>query len=851
MSKPASANVEAASKILAGEPIDNKNLLDLAIALQQERAFGLARRILERNQQRITAPDTDKTLARKLTQLLSLSTYKDPDLNPLDKLDRALEILRSLDNLDLNAKSATKDQETLGQVGSIFKRKWELTNQSSYLETSLAYFAHGYKQGVANDFGYTGINAAFIEDILADLESNDSDRLAKIKHARKIREDIIAVVPTLTDPKQWWYPVTIAEAYFGLERYIEAGEWLKQAADLPNVAEWEWETTARQLARLLQLQNKHHTPAEARLVLEDFLGNRAAGLDALLKGKVGLALSGGGFRASLFHIGMLAKLAELDLLRNVEYLSCVSGGSIIGAHYYLEVRNLLQAKADANITREDYIAIVKRVEKDFLDGVQTNVRVQVLSEWLVNAKMIYSQDYSRTNRLGELYEEKIFSRVKPLTQSGESTAPAKLFINELKIQPQGEQEGFSPKEQNWRRAAKIPILVLNATPLNTGHNWQFTTTWMGEPPAGAGSQIDPNYRLRRLYYQDAPPAHQNVRLGDAVAASSCVPSLFEPLPLSELYPDKIVRLVDGGVHDNQGTAALLEQGCNVLLVSDASGQMDAQDDPSKGLLGVPLRANSILQARIRESQFRELDARKRSGLLQGLLFIHLRQGLESQPVDWLGCNDPSESTPDTPALPYGIQREVQKKLATVRTDLDSFSDAEAYALMTSAYRMTEYALNNPVNTLGFATKEASTQAWTFLEIEPELQKPGNDTPILRQLRVADRLFFRVWLLSKTLKTIGYGIAAAILWLLAYLSVQWWSVPLSTTWGHLLTGLFLIVLGTTLWKPVLQVFQYRKTIQEVLIGLGMVVVGSVLAKVHLKVFDKLFLSQGSLKAFGKK
>lgn len=31
--------------------------------------------------------------------------------------------------------------------------------------------------------------------------------------------------------------------------------------------------------------------------------------------KLGLALSGGGFRASLFHIGVLARLAERDLLR--------------------------------------------------------------------------------------------------------------------------------------------------------------------------------------------------------------------------------------------------------------------------------------------------------------------------------------------------------------------------------------------------------------------------------------------------------------------------------------------------------------------------------------------------------
>jgi len=583
-----------------------------------------------------------------------------------------------------------------------------------------------------------------------------------------------------------------------------------------------------------------------KAVLTEFLGSRAAGLESLLKGKIGLALSGGGFRASLFHIGMLAKLAELDLLRYVEYLSCVSGGSIIGAHYYLEVRNLLQEKTDAQITQEDYIDIVKRVEKDFLDGVQTNVRVQVLSEWLASAKMIYSPDYSRTNRLGELYEEMIFSRIKsPESTANKATGGEKLFLNELKIQPQDEEPGFSPKDQNWRRAAKIPILVLNATPLNTGHNWQFTTTWMGEPPAGTGSEIDTNYRLRRMYYDDAPEPHNKMRLGYAVAASSCVPGLFEPLQLSGLYKDKIVRLVDGGVHDNQGTDALLEQGCNVLLVSDASGQMDAQDEPSKGLLGVPLRANSILQARLRESQYHELDARRRSGLLQGLMFIHLKQGLDSQPVDWVFCQDPSDPVTNKPLLPYGIQCEVQSKLSTIRTDLDSFSDAEAYALMTSAYRMTEHALRNPIATLGFATNGASPQSWKFLDIEPEMQKPGSDTFLQQQLRVADKLFLRVWLLSKSLKIIGIMVIVALLGLLAYLSYLWWSVPLTITWGHILLALFMLALSVTIFKPVVQIVQYRKTAQDVLIGLGMVVVGSLLAKLHLKFFDKRFLEQGRL------
>ena len=85
------------------------------------------------------------------------------------------------------------------------------------------------------------------------------------------------------------------------------------------------------------------------------------------------------------------------------------------------------------------------------------------------------------------------------------------------------------------------------------------------------------------------------------------------------------------MHDNQGTAALLEQECTVLIVSDGRGQTDAQDDPSTGLLGAPLRANSVLQARVREAQYRELDARRRAGLVRGLAYLPLKKDLEAEP----------------------------------------------------------------------------------------------------------------------------------------------------------------------------------------------------------------------------
>src|SRR5262249_54912017 len=153
--------------------------------------------------------------------------------------------------------------------------------------------------------------------------------------------------------------------HFGIGNYDEAIDWLKHGQEDATargiaVAPWEYESTARQLASLGRLCDHAEGDAQAPDkrafgkaidALTKFFGKKE--IDSVHVGKVGLGLSGGGFRASLFHIGMLARLAELDVLRHVEVLSCVSGGSVIGAHYYLEVRKVLQTKPDDEITRQD------------------------------------------------------------------------------------------------------------------------------------------------------------------------------------------------------------------------------------------------------------------------------------------------------------------------------------------------------------------------------------------------------------------------------------------------------------------------------------------------------------------
>ena len=60
--------------------------------------------------------------------------------------------------------------------------------------------------------------------------------------------------------------------------------------------------------------------------------------------KIGLALSGGGFRASIFHLGVIRRLEELGIMPFVSVISSVSGGSIIAAYYVIEMEKRLRLR---------------------------------------------------------------------------------------------------------------------------------------------------------------------------------------------------------------------------------------------------------------------------------------------------------------------------------------------------------------------------------------------------------------------------------------------------------------------------------------------------------------------------
>jgi hypothetical protein len=147
--------------------------------------------------------------------------------------------------------------------------------------------------------------------------------------------------------------------------------------------------------------------------------------------------------------------------------------------------------------------------------------------------------------------------------------------------------------------------------------------------------------------------------------------------------------------------------------------------------------------------------------------------------------------------------------------------------------------------LGFDVPQAQRERWEFLKLEDLMKQPPQGNPLIRQLKVSDRLFGKIWLLSPPVRMIG---GMAVLGILALLGAFIWKVwlnPLpSFSWGELIIFFIAIGFGVFTFNRLSSAFNYRKTLDQVLIGVGLML-GSLLAKVHLHIFDKIFLRQGKI------
>lgn len=656
---------------------------------------------------------------RWLRQQQALCTYKDEELAAQKRLAEALSIL-----LGPNGTLADPgwDAETLSLAAAIHKRRWEISGQRRTLEQAGRLYDRAIQAGkAANDVAawtYAAINAAFVLDLLAKDMDDAEEPVGRDplglragaeqlrRRALEYREQVLDAADALLGVAegQWWGAATLAEAQLGLKHYREAKEILTSAMDNATVDDWMRESTARQLAALVELHrdsgtggSEYHQAREVLACLVDPLVAKALPL-----GTVGLALSGGGYRASLFHIGVLARLAELDLLRWVDTLSCVSGGSITGALYYVVLRRALETKR--TLTRQDYINSVETVAR-LLVGVTAgfDLRTRAFLHSLVPCRG------SWTEQIGRLLEKSLYHPAAG-TASG-----LPILLTDLLVHPKDDPVGedFHPRLHNWRRRDRVPMLVINATTLNTGHNWQFTASWTGEPPTCIDTRVDASGRLRRFHLNDpnAPTRTAPLSLGQAVAASACIP-LFPPLRLGELYPGHDIRLADGGLHDNQGLFSLDEQGCAVMIVSDGSGQLQTEKQPSGFCLKVLGRANDILMQAGRRSQFQLADARRWGNRQRERIYIHMKKGIEEADLPWVGA----PRLPPPPRGCPGIHPDVQKILAATRTDLDLFPEPLAHSLMYSGYVLGSRELQRTVLSRDLADTSSTGHTWSFMGV---------------------------------------------------------------------------------------------------------------------------------------
>jgi NTE family protein len=386
-----------------------------------------------------------------------------------------------------------------------------------------------------------------------------------------------------------------------------------------------------------------------------------------------------------------------------------------------------------------------------------------------------SPRYSRSDRIGDLYDRHFYKEAWGQDPGSRSLGrDRQIEMRRLLIEADGAGRAFDPAKGNPTRRNKVPILLLNATSLNSGHNWRFEAVRMGEPlpedPAHAAivNEVDKNMRLEQAYFDPAPgqagipEAQRNFPLGLAVAASAAVPGVFQPLAISGMYEGIRVQLVDGGVQDNQGVQGLFDRGCTHLIVSDASGQLDDKEKPAPQILPVLKRSSGIGQSRIRGEQ-----------LIGGAgsceyALMHLRKGLPEKTVrpghSLAEARAEGDSTAGSEA--FGVAAPVQAALSNIRTDLDFFSATEARSLELDGYLMSAHELAaREFDQLG---DEGATPAeparWEFGALLASIEAGNGD--YVSHLEAGSKSFFRLLALRPV---IGFGWGAAVAVVLALIA----------------------------------------------------------------------------------
>lgn len=278
---------------------------------------------------------------------------------------------------------------------------------------------------------------------------------------------------------------------------------------------------------------------------------------------IGLALSGGGYRAVLFHCGALCRLNELGVLSKLSRVSSVSGGSIVAGQLAMHWEDL---SVDG-------------------DGVATN-----LAEILVQPLRDFC---GKGLDIGAA----VFGAINPFKSAGDELVDAYRDRLHMEVPLKSLSD-------------KGPRFVFNCTNYATGVSFRFSKPYCGDYRIGLIKDHTFDVATAVGCSSAFPPVFSPIKI-------DLDPSKFEQTEGADLFVNEDFRrrllLADGGVYDNMGLETVWGRYTNVL-VSDGGKPFELQADPSGNLAqlarvaDIALNQALALRKRILVDRFQHKEA---------------------------------------------------------------------------------------------------------------------------------------------------------------------------------------------------------------------------------------------------
>lgn len=281
-----------------------------------------------------------------------------------------------------------------------------------------------------------------------------------------------------------------------------------------------------------------------------------------------VCLSGGGYRAMVFHVGFLWRLNELGLLPRIARFSSVSGGSITAGVLAMNWSNLqFDERGIASNFGAEIVAPVRRMA-----GVDVDVKAVVTGALLPG--------HSIADRVTAAYRRHLF---------GATT------LQDLPDDP--------------------PRFMFNATNLETGVLMRFCKPYLGDYKIGR--VLNPTLPLADVVAASSafPPvlSPYRLRLNGATWRSD---EGNDPKLTNTGYRSEI-DLSDGGVYDNLGLETAWKK-YRSILVSDAGGILEADPDPDDDWVRHTVRVLNVVDRQVRALRKRQVVGSLKAKLRQGM-----------------------------------------------------------------------------------------------------------------------------------------------------------------------------------------------------------------------------------------